>query len=295
MKTDRFLLVALLCLTAAFASCRKDPPPQDDNSEVVNGLYDLDAAKAAAADRDRAMEMPAKMKDTPELLLKREGYYVSYNKGRRLPNWVAWRLTADHTSGHYYRDGQLFMEDRDVPSPRATDADYVGSGYDRGHLCPSGDCKWSEKAQRQSFLFTNVCPQSHDLNKGDWNDLELQCRYWARKWGHLYIVTGPIFYNGVKKTIGRNKVAVPDAFFKVLLADNSRAKAIGFVYPNKKGHKDMNEYLKSVDEIEELTGIDFFPLLNDEVEQRVEAAGYDRMMREWNVEKAVSYYNSRTK
>lgn len=303
-----------VCVALSIGACKDKQKERADNDLKDNSitLFDTEAAKnaangsaspaakkkvskAAEADRDKAMEMPAKMDGMQELLLKREGYYVSYNKERRVPNWVAWHLTADHTNGNYYRNGEFFTEDTDVPRPRAADSDYYGSGYDRGHLCPSGDNKWSQKAQTQSFLFTNVCPQNHDLNKGDWNDLEIQCRYWAKRWGELYIVAGPVFYNDARRTIGKNKVAVPDAFFKVVLNDNRKAKAIGFIYPNKSGHKDMNEYLKPVDEIERLTGIDFFPLLDDKVEETVEAAGYRKMMDDWQVEKAVSYYNSRSK
>lgn len=282
---------------AQAASSRKsdwsDKSDQSDNS-AKTAKPDRDS-KSEEAYRAKRMEMPAKMADAQEMLLRREGYFVSYNKERRIPNWVAWHLTAAHTNGDYYRDGQLFTEDSDVPRPRATDSDYYGSTYDRGHMCPSGDNKWSKKAQEQSFLFTNICPQNHDLNKGDWNDLELQCRYWAKRQGDLYIVTGPIFYQGVRNTIGRNKVAVPDAFFKVILADRSKAQAIGFVYPNKAGHKDMTAYVKSIDEIEKITGIDFFPLLDDRVENAVEAAGYRKMVDDWQVEKAVSYYNKRAK
>ena len=184
------------------------------------------------------------------------------------------------------------MEDEEVGWPRATDGDYVRSSYDRGHLCPSGDNKWSEKAQTQSFLLTNICPQNHDLNVGDWNDLEIQCRYWAKRMGNLYIVTGPVFYNGVKKTIGKHGVAVPDAFFKVVLDDGRKAKAIGFVYPNRGGHQDMDQCVRSVDEIERITGIDFFPMLDDNVEDVVEAASNKRMIDDWQIEKAVKYYSS---
>ena len=290
-------LAACLLMTSACKekADKNENTPKTDNAENVTGLFDADAAKAASQDREKALEMPVMTKDLPELLLKREGYYVSYNKNRCVPNWVAWRLTAEHTNGRHLRSGMTFMEDDQVPRPRATDNDYYGSRYDRGHICPSGDNKWSWKAQQQSFLFSNVCPQNHDLNKGDWNDLEIQCRYWAKKMGDLYIVAGPVFYNGVKNTIGKNKVAVPDAFFKVVLAPRNRARAIGFIYPNRGGHKDMNEYLVSVDEVERITGIDFFPLLDDRTEENVESAGYRRMMDEWQVEKAVSYYNKRSK
>ncbi len=101
--------------------------------------------------------------------------------------------------------------------------------------------------------------------------------------GDIYIVTGPIFYDGVKKTIGRNQVAVPDAFFKVILCDNGKAKAIGFIYPNRGGHKEMKEYVKSVDEIERITGIDFFPKLEDTLEEKLESVTKDNMVNQWKV------------
>ena len=231
----------------------------------------------------RTMEMPAPIKGKREMVMARQGYYVSYNKDTKVPNWVAWHLTAAHTKGNNYRDGMMFEEDIDVPSPRATDYDYSHSKYDRGHMCPSGDNKWDKNAQRQSFLLTNVCPQNHALNKGDWNDLEIQCREWARSMGDIYIVAGPVFYDGVKKTIGRNKVAVPDAFFKVVMHDGRKSKAIGFIYPNNGDHNNMADYVKSVDEVESITGYDFFPMLDDDVENRIEAAGKNTAVKEWGV------------
>ena len=150
-------------------------------------------------------------------LLHRTGYVCCYNAETRLPHWVAWVLTSNHTTGPYKRNGIKFQEDTDVDAPRATHEDYIRSGYDRGHLCPSGDNKWSEEAQRQSFLMTNICPQTHNLNAGDWNEMEQQCRRWAEEYGTLYIVCGPILYRQKHKTIGRNKVVVPEAFFKVVL------------------------------------------------------------------------------
>lgn len=277
----------------------------NDGGDIQPELFDQGASKGNSGSsevntgndererRNRKMEYPAPLKNTSEIMLQREGYTVSYNKDRKVPNWVAWHLTAEHTKGQNYRDGMDFYEDMEVPAPRATADDYFRSKYDRGHMCPSGDNKWSSKAQKQTFLYTNMCPQNHDLNKGDWNDLEIQCRYWAKEVGDVYIVTGPVFYNGVKQTIGNHKVAVPDAFFKVLLAKGRKTKAIGFVYPNQSGHKDMNEYVVSVDKVESITGMDFFSLLDDRVEEDVESATYQRMIDEWKVEKAVSYFNER--
>ena len=233
-------------------------------------------------------EQPAALTDRPEQILKRKGYTTSYNNKSKNPNWVAWHLTKSHTYGKNQRSEEVFTEDMEV-SPRATDNDYYNSRYDRGHMCPSGDNQWDAKAQEESFLFTNICPQNHGLNQGDWNDLEIQCRYWARQYGDIYIVAGPVFYKGVQKTIGRNKVAVPDAFFKDILADKRKSNAIGFVMPNNGKHRNMKEYVRSIDEIESLTGIDFFPLLDDKVEQTVEDQRHRDLIEEWKVWKIKHY------
>lgn len=254
---------------------------KDETSET---FYNGDNAKETSEVKwPKAMEVPAKMSGTQELLLKRDGFWASYNKDRKIPNWVAWHLTSAHTRGSNQRDDMVFTEDNEVPYPRATDDDYYGSHYDRGHMCPAGDNKWDRRALMQTFKFSNICPQNHSLNKGDWNDLEIQSRYWAREMGDIYIVAGPIFYDGVKKTIGRNQVAVPDAFFKVILCDNGKAKAIGFIYPNRGGHKEMKEYVRPVDEIERITGIDFFPKLEDSLEEKLESATKDNMVNQWKV------------
>lgn len=216
------------------------------------------------------LELPASSDNVPEQLLRRTGYTASYNRQTKLPNWVAWHLTAAHTTGPYKRGGIKFHEDDDVPEPRAVDFDYVRSGYDRGHMCPSGDNKWSLEAQEQSFLFTNICPQAGGLNRGDWNELEMACRDWAKKYGDLYIVAGPILYKGKHKTIGKNRVTVPEAFFKVVLRMKGTPQAIGYIYKNTGGNRPLDSYANTVDEVERITGFDFFPSLPDDIENSVE-------------------------
>lgn len=221
------------------------------------------------SDPYKDFELPAIDRD--DQILRRTGYTVCYNADNRLPDWVAWRLTADHTTGEYKRGGIKFQEDEEVEEPRATDSDYRQSGYDRGHLCPSGDNKWSQKAQQESFLLTNVCPQAHNLNAGDWNEMEQQCRQWARKYGEIFIVCGPILYNQKHKKIGTHKVVVPEAFFKVVLCMSGMPKAIGFIYKNADGNRPKGDYVNTVDQVERITGYDFFANLPDDVEKRVEA------------------------
>ncbi len=215
--------------------------------------------------------LPAFRPASGEQILRRTAYTVSYNKDTRLPNWVAWNLTADHTDGPFKRAGLKFREDVDVPEPRATDWDYYNSGYDRGHMCPSADSKWCEAAQSESFLFTNACPQVQGLNSGDWNEMEIMCRRWAEKYGSLYIVCGPILYDGKHKRIGKSKVAVSDAFFKVVLRLGDNPSAIGFIYKNMSGNRPKRDYVNTVDEVERITGYDFFPALPDDIETVVES------------------------
>ena len=225
-----------------------------------------------AAETDFDSLLPRILKaEVASQILRREGYVVSYNQDNRIPNWVMWHLTADHTSGPFKREGIKFQTDEEADGQRVTTYDYMRSGYDRGHMCPSGDNKWSRRAQEQSFLLTNICPQHHQLNVGDWNEMELQCRRWAQAYGDIYVVAGPILLNKRHKTIGQAKVVVPEAFFKVILCLRGKPKAIGFVYRNEAGNRPKGDYVNSVDQIERITGFDFFPGLPDDIEQVVES------------------------
>lgn len=203
-------------------------------------------------------------------ILYRTGYIASYNNNFRQPNWVAWHLTAEHVDGDVPRD-HSYYEDVDVPTPRATNEDYHGSGWSRGHMCPAGDNKWSEKAMRESNLLTNICPQDRSLNSGVWNKIEQDCRRWAKKYGDVYIVCGPIFLKREHETIGENKIVVPEAFFKVILCLQGEPKAIGFVIRNNEGKKKRDQFINTVDDVERITGYDFFPALPDSIENMVEA------------------------
>lgn len=203
-------------------------------------------------------------------LLSRTTYRMSYNEETLCPNWVAWQLTSDHIDGEWARSND-YREDFDVPSPRATNEDYRGSSWSRGHMCPAGDCKWDANAMSESFLLSNMCPQDRSLNSGLWNRIEMDCRKWAQKYGSIYIVCGPLFYNKEHETIGVNKVVVPEAFFKVILCLQGTPKAIGFVVKNNAGTKKRDQYVNTVDEVERITGYDFFPALPDDIENEVEA------------------------
>ncbi len=208
--------------------------------------------------------------ETKMPIIHRKSYSLSYNSKLKLPNWVIWHLISEHSDGPVRRSN-AFYEDEEVPAPRATIDDYRGSGWSRGHMCPAGDNKWDETAMYESFSLINVCPQDASLNSGLWNRIEIDCRRWAQKFGSVYIVCGPVLYNQEHETIGVNKVVVPEAFFKVVLCLEGKPKAIGFVVKNNAGTKKKDQYVNTVDEVERITGYDFFPALPDGIENEVEA------------------------
>lgn len=218
------------------------------------------------------IEVPARSKKISELILKRKNYTVSYNKNTKQPNWVAWELNKEKLEERESRTNKFFPDPDLKVSEAVTTDDYKGSGYDRGHMCPAGDSRWHWKAMIESFYMSNVCPQNHKLNNGDWNELEIACRKWARQKEKIYIVCGPIFYkNAVPEYIGKKqKIRVPEAFFKVVLSMNP-PQAIGFIYKNQPTNKKLSSYVNSIDQVERITGFDFFPALPDEIERKVEA------------------------
>ena len=224
-----------------------------------------------AAVPEGALEIPA-YTQTREYSqqIEHKAYTVDYNEGWRLANWVAYSLTDEQTSGPVERYTK-FDPDPQVKGATAQWWDYKNSSYDRGHLVPAGDMKWDATAMRECFYLSNICPQNHTFNEGDWNYLENRVRGWANFFGKVYVVCGPIVSKH-PETIGENCIAVPDSFFKVVLCDmRGDWKAVGFVCPNDPTHHNLGHYTCTVDYVENLTGLDFFPLLPDEVENRIEA------------------------
>ena len=224
------------------------------------------------------LEIPSMPKGKQGQVIQRTGYTLAYDKKTKTPQWVAWELTKEETKGNHERTDK-FLPDPNVEGAKVVTTDYTGSGYDRGHMAPAGDMKWSKKAMEESFYMSNICPQIHHLNTGDWNELEANTRKWARRYGSVYVTCGPI-YNGRRRTqyIGKNRVKVPDAFFKVILIQSPKKTcALGFFFENEAGQRPLNEYLVSVNYLEQTTGIDFFPALPDELENLLEAETHNSL------------------
>ena len=227
-------------------------------------------------------EFPKIQSSQPEKIVEHLGYTVSFNSDWRIPNWVAYELTAKEVAGVEPR-GNNFVPDPDIYDSPSTD-DYKNSGYDRGHMAPAADMKWSKQAMTESFYTSNICPQNKNLNKGDWKDLEEHVRSMATKYDHIYIACGPIV-SANPKTIGQytyiDRIAVPDAFYKVILRRKGDSwSAIGFIMPNQAGHKPLTKYAMSIEDVEMITDIDFFVALPDDIEEKIEST-YN--LKDWDL------------
>lgn len=197
-----------------------------------------------------------------------QNYILSYNEKYEQAEWVFYKLKIQGVNQSFKRP--YFILDPMVKTKSADYKNYKNSGYDKGHLCPAADMKFSKDAFDDTFYTSNISPQKSEFNGGIWNRLENKTRYWAEKNNGLYVVTGGVLKKGLK-TIGKEKVAVPDQFYKILLQENNgKYKMIAFLMPNKMSDRPLYEYVVSVDEIEKITGIDFFPVLPDAIENELE-------------------------
>jgi endonuclease G len=210
-----------------------------------------------------------------ETLILHTGFSLVYNEETEQASWVAYHLTRDELYGLFEREDN-FRPDSLITTESAQLDDYRKSGYDRGHLIPAADATWSEQAMSDTFYLSNMSPQEPSFNRGIWADLEAVVRNFAATEGSVYVVTGPIFYPETQiATIGVNNVAVPDAYFKVVLDYvEPEVKAIGFILEHEGSKEQLQNFAVSVDEVEQVTQIDFFPLLENEIEDALEAT-YD--------------------
>ena len=270
-KTLKLILTVLaLCLLFVAQRYLSTPAIPTTDEEATPASESL----SLQGEVEEVFSLPkGKDADKGAILVEHEGFTLLFDTRTMCPLWVAWELTADETRGKVTRQGVDFKADESVPEQYQVEMwDYNGGQYGRGHMCPAGDMKWSQKAMQDCHYMTNICPQNAELNKVWWEHLERACRQWARQDGAVQIVCGPVFPDTPKRFGKKHKVAVPKGFYKVVLSmKEGREKALGFYYTNDDAPQPMEDAVRSVNEIERLTGIDFFSSLPDELENRVEA------------------------
>jgi endonuclease G, mitochondrial len=200
------------------------------------------------------------------------GFVLCYAERFEQASWAAYMLTrAEVESDNASRKSLDFTSDPAVTTGSATKDDYRRSGYDKGHLIPAADMKWSAKAMHDCFYLSNISPQLHAFNAGIWEELEEDVRGWAETLVEISVVTGPVLKSGLP-TIGADRVAIPELFYKVILyRGGSEPKAIGFVMPNTYASGPVTRYAVTVDSVETLTGLDLFPALPPAVQEQAES------------------------
>lgn len=248
----------------AINSCAKNPATKRQLTGIKPHYPDLDN-----------VILPSEL---PQQIQNYVGFTVNFNKDNHTPNYVVWELLGSEVSNEVSRTNNFWHDPRIDGCPSY--GDYSRSGYDRGHMCPAADQKWSIEAMEDCFVMANICPQDNQLNGGAWNTLENKERQWAQRDSAIMIVAGPIYEKSDTKRIGETGVRVPSSFFKAIVAPYiENPRAIAFVYPNMPAPGNMQDYAMSVDELEEMLGFDFFSALPDQIENLVES---EYSFKEWN-------------
>jgi endonuclease G len=226
---------------------------------------------------------PASTSNLNAFLSVKSEYVLSYNSSRKVPNWVSWELNTSYLGSTARQDD--FRPDDTFPAnvPQASLADYSGSGYDRGHMCPSADRTLTVTANQQTFYLTNMVPQAANNNQGPWANLENECRSLVQAGKELFIISGGTF-SASSNAVGSG-VVVPDKTFKVIVvldavgqgpsAVTTNTRVISVMMPNENSQisisADWRTFRTSVDAIEAATGDDFLSDVDPAVQAVVEA------------------------
>jgi endonuclease G len=212
-----------------------------------------------------------------EQLVKHTLFTLSYNEGYELPSWAAYQLTPEQAraTGTFK---EKYTEDPLVTTGSPSVKDYKDAGFIMGQLVPPEDMFTSQKAVEETFLTTNTVPHKPVFNKNVWKKMEILIREWAAEGNTLYIVTGPVLTDAPFGTFGQNKISIPERYYKVLL-DVTGERAIAFVIRSNVASGAPRAFAVSVDELEKITGIDFFPALPDELETKLESS---KDFTKWN-------------
>ncbi|WP_179315536.1 DNA/RNA non-specific endonuclease [Winogradskyella undariae] len=247
---------------------------------IVIGIYSYDFFIEQKAKEEIVTEGKTVKESTNEFYLPtsttnqivhHQNYSLSYSEPHEQAEWVAYELKSAHLSSTN-RKRPYFEIDDTVKTGAAHWRNYKKSDYDKGHLCPAGDRRFTKAAYDETFLTSNISPQEHQFNAGVWNRLEQKVRYWAKKNDGIFVVTGGILKDNLK-TIGDENVSVPNQFYKVILDNtNGKIKMLAFLMDHENSSLPLYKFVVPVDSLETLTGIDFFPELDDSIENKLEAS-----------------------
>ena len=270
-RTIKAIIVIIAFQTLAF--CQEEAKKNDGKKVLLyeNGTWlNADNVPLHNIKDSSILKLEIPKTNSKDKIIRHTGYSLLYNEIHEQADWVAYQLTKEETTKLYERTNKFILDPK-VKTITASDSDYKGSGYDRGHLAPASDMGWSSTAMKESFYYSNMSPQNPSFNRGIWKKLEELVRTWAVENNNVYIVTGPVL-KGELKSLGNDKVTVPKYYYKVILDFSQPSiKGIGFVLPNLGSKESLKNYAVTIDSVEKFTGIDFFPLLQDKQENLIES------------------------
>jgi endonuclease G, mitochondrial len=269
------ILAALFWGFSKFTGSEKDMADNVEKAEdILSGKSNSGNSNNTSGEADNTSALYNYIPTSPTGELIHHQYFsLSYNEEHEQAEWVAYELSKESLIQPNVERSGNFRPDPKVKKASASDRDYRGTGYDRGHMVPAGDRAFSEEAMSETFYMSNMSPQIRNFNGGIWRELEENVRDWAYQNKHLYVISGPILTEPVRERIGPNEVSVPDKYYKVILDyTEPEAKAIAFIMSNEISYQPLEKYAVTIDDVETATGIDFFPnLLDDETEETLES------------------------
>jgi len=288
-KAGKLIVLLVGLIIAAFFNLSEMKESSKNNHNYNSNQQNQSTYKGDIAPASEREYLPS---SSNRDIIHHDYYSLAYNEKYEQADWVAYELTKKSLQAKNVPRAKRFNIDPKVKTRSAKHKDYSHSGYTRGHMAPAGDMAFNSDAMKQCFYMSNMSPQLRQCNNGIWKELEETVRDWAYDKGSLYIATGPVFYDNGTPTIGENKVAVPDAFYKIVL-EKGTEKSVSFIIPNEMSNKHLKEYELSINEIEKQTGINFFPELLDEAAEDKKQIKYwpinDKKYRQrvnnWNKQK----------
>lgn len=214
-------------------------------------------------------------------VISHDYFTLSYSEEHEQAEWIYYTLNSNQLKLDVERKDN-FRADHKIKTISAQLYDYKGSGYDRGHLAPAADMKYNSNSMSESFLMSNMSPQSPSFNRGVWRKIEKQFRDWGYRYGELIIVTGPVLKGENYGSIGSNKVTIPKWYYKVAIDPNNYQRNIAILIENRGSSKSVRTFVVTIDYLEEFSGLDFFHALSDEVEESFESSTHTNLW-DWNV------------
>lgn len=239
------------------------------NGYVWLVIFGLIACKPDAPELRLSVSNSNVPKSAQGYLINHTYYSLSYVSAHRQSEFAFYWLSPESIQGKQSRTDN-FRIDPNVKSNPVSSTAYAGSGYDRGHLCPAADMALNLTAMSETFFMSNMSPMTPSFNRGIWASLEDWVRSAALANGGVYVATGPILSANCGTLSGG--ITVPCTFYKIAFKDGANPKMIGFVLANAGSSLALKSFAVPIDEIERITGLDFFPQLDDSIENKLEGA-----------------------